>query len=238
MPCHMELAEIHEDLKAKGATCPPDCPLCRETAAKEDRPLPETDVLLREKEQELAALRSRIEELTDQQAAADVDARIAEAREQAKAETDQVKAQLAELQAKYDQTVLEAGQAKKDLDDTLAYLQTAAEEAEAAAAQAAAIEAAKADRRAKVEEFASRFPENFIEENIDRWAALEEVAFTAMLEGWKAVAAPERESIPATTAMIASAASRRATSSSSKATALELQTLRFRGGDVRKIREV
>lgn len=106
----------------------------------------------------------------------DVDDRVSEI----KAETDQA---VADIQAQLDEAMVQKGAAEKALEDTKSYLESVQAEEEAAAAHEAAVEA----RKAAVVELAL-FGEEYVDSNIERWAALAEEDFEALMADWKTVA--------------------------------------------------
>lgn len=171
----------------------------------------------------VSSLEAQIAELTKAAEAEAIDARIADA----KAELE---AQVAELQSKLDTAVLEAEAARSELDSVVSFL--AAEQS--AAEEAAAAEARKEERIAKVKEVAS-FPDEYLEANADRFAAMSEEAFEVALEDWKAIAPKsektEEELLPAT----AMTAARTSTTNSDKSLLREVMGLRGAGIDVRTI---
>lgn len=157
-------------------------------------------------EEQYNALAAQVEELKAQiagfQAAAasdEVDAKVAEA----KAEAAE---QIAKIQADLDAAVLKASVAEEALANTVAYLEaTAAEQAEKAER-----EARKDERLAALKEVAN-FPEDFLSENADRFAGMDDETWEATLAGFKAQkaalesATPETEpGIPVTQALVAS----------------------------------
>jgi DNA repair exonuclease SbcCD ATPase subunit len=119
--------------------------------------------------------------------AAELQAEIDELRtSQARSE---VEGQIAELQADLDKAEIRVAEAERKYDELAAYL-----EAEAAAAeQAALVEARRAERREAVKS-AAPFADDYIDANLDRWVAMEDEAFDAVIEDWKAVTATARQS--------------------------------------------
>lgn len=171
---------------------------------------------------QVADLTAKIAELTTATATSQTDAAVAAA----KAELE---AQISDLQAKLDTAVLEAQAAKEDRDATVSYL-----EGEAAAVEAAAAIAARKDERmAKVKEVAS-FPDEYLTENADRFAAMSDEEFEKALEDWKVIAPKKAGStddkIPAKTAMTAAS-----TSTNTPSPLSEVMDLRFSGVDVRSV---
>lgn len=157
-----------------------------------------------------AAVAAAVAPLKEQIAAFEVKASTSELETQiaeAKAEADR---QVAELQAKLDSAVLEASEAAKANQDLVAYLESVKSEQEAAAELASR----KEERLATVRDAAS-FPDDYIEANAERWAALDDAAFEALVSDWRAIAkkedkpeggssAAEAEALFASTAMHAS----------------------------------
>lgn len=172
---------------------------------------------------EVADLKGKLVELSAAAEASNVDARIAAA----KAE---VEAQVADLQSKLDAAVLEAEAVKTEKEAIVAFL----EGEKTAAEEAAALLARKDERLAKVKEAAS-FPETYLAENADRFAAMSDEAFEAALEDWKAAGVKKAEAasgageIPDATAMTAS----RSTDGSNPLA--EVLGLRFQGVDTRTV---
>lgn len=123
-----------------------------------------------------AAIQGELDSFKTSQEAAAVEAKIAEA----KAEADE---KVADLQAQLDASVIEASEAKKAYEDLTTYLSSLKDEAEAAAA----LEALSEERKAAVSE-AVTFPEEYIEQNVARWAAMSAEDFEATLADYKAVA--------------------------------------------------
>lgn len=141
------------------------------------------------------ALQEELDKIKNSEEAAAIEARIAEATEAAKAE-------VAEMQAKLDEAVLMAEAATREKDEVLTWL----EDEDKKAKEAAELAARKDERTQKIAEVAS-FPEDYVAENVDRWAALDDEAFEALLQDYKTVAEkasskkPEDKQIPTQTAM-------------------------------------
>lgn len=95
---------------------------------------------------------------------------------------DEIQDEVATIKAQLDQTELRATEAEARVTEILGYFEGLAAEADAAAA----LEAAKAERLAVISEAAS-FSDEYVASNIDRWVALSEEDFAALLEDWKAV---------------------------------------------------
>jgi predicted ribosome quality control (RQC) complex YloA/Tae2 family protein len=138
----------------------------------------------------------KLKDLLASQEQAAVEERIAKER----AELEQ---KVAEVQSQLDSAVLEAAEAKKVADETVAYLQAVKAEEE----QATEIAKRKEDRLTMVREVAS-FPDEYIEANADRWAALADEDFEALTNDWKAIATKggdsSESSLPGASAMVAS----------------------------------
>lgn len=138
------------------------------------------------------ALAKRVAELEAAQQETEVGKAVAEA-------TAPLSTEIADLQSKLDEAVLArqaAEEAKTNLENWWAEQITAHQEAEAAAAR-------KDERVAKVKEAAS-FPDEYLEANADRFAAMSDEDFEARLEEWRTIApAPASTQIPGDTALTA-----------------------------------
>lgn len=179
----------------------------------------------KEASEKVAALEAQVAELSKAREAEEIDSKLAEV----KAEAD---AQVADLQSKLDAATLEAATAREAHE---AYVKEI-EDFEAAKAAAEAFETAKAERIAAVKEAAPALPDEYLTENADRFAKMDEEAFQASLDGFKAIAskapAPKTGEIPATTAMTAA----RTTSDEGTGNPLrDVLSLRFSGVDTRTI---
>lgn len=155
-----------------------------------------TEAEYNEAAQKVAALEAKVAELSKAQEADEVAAKIAEVEAEAEAK-------VTDLQAKLDVATAEAATAKEAHEAFVQEIEAfkAAEEA------AAAFEQAKAERVAAIKEAVPALAEEYLTENAERFAKMDEEAFQASLEGFKAVAAkgapaPKSE-IPAQTAMTA-----------------------------------
>ena len=168
---------------------------------------------------EVAGLKAQLAELTAAAEASNIDAKIAEA-------VAGSEAKAAELQSQLDAAVLEAEAAKAEH----IALVTQIAETEAAATAAAELAARKDERLVQVKEHAS-FPDEYVEANADRFAAMSDEAFEAALADWKAIGvkAPIVDGIPAVTAMTAA----RSTDGSNPLA--EVLGLRAQGVDTRTI---
>lgn len=177
----------------------------------------EQDALLAQ----VADLTAKVAEMTDATTASLIETKVAEV-------TAAMDAAIAEVQAKLDTAVLEAETAKTAHDEIVAFL-------DAAVADTAAkveMEARKEERLAKVREVAS-FPEEYLTENADRFAAMSDEAFTAAVEDWAAIAPQKsasgtKEELPKKTAMSASRAE-------GANPLTEIMGLRFSGVDTRTV---
>ncbi len=170
---------------------------------------------------QVADLTAKVAELTQATTESEIDSKIAAAKAD-------LEAQVTDLHSQLDAAVLAAQAAKDDRDNTVSYL-----EGEAAAVEAAAAIAARKDERlTKVKEVAS-FPDEYLEANADRFAAMSDEEFEKALEDWKVIApkkGEKKEVIPSHTAMTA------ARSSDTSSLMSEVMNLRFDGIDVRNVR--
>jgi multidrug efflux pump subunit AcrA (membrane-fusion protein) len=200
MPVHMStLRALHDRLIAErpdGATHDEEsCPFCAGdqggTDSMGDRTFTEAELQAAVElavAEATAPLQARLAELQSDQHQSALERAVAEV----KAETQ---AAIAELQAKLDAAVLDAAQAKEAKDAT-----EAAWAAEKQAAQdATELAARKEGRLAAVREVAC-FPETYLTENGDRFAALPDEEFQARLDEWRAIAGKE-PGVPANTSL-------------------------------------
>lgn len=224
----MTRKELHDRLlamKPEGADHDPEsCDLCVDSnavvdptsaSAKEDavseitkEQLDAAVVAAREESAgRIAELEARVVSFEESQREGAIEAAVAEAKAEAQAEIDELKTQL-------DAAVLEASTTKEAFDafkSELTELETQRTEAEEAAAR-------KDERLTKVAEVAS-FPQEHIDANAERWAAMSDEAFEQQLEDWRQIAAKGAgEHIPNTTGMHAS---RETTSTAGAGTALK-----------------
>lgn len=144
-------------------------------------------------------LEDKINDFESSQEQAQVDARIAEVREELETQTT-------ELQAQLDSANAEAGAAKQSHEELVQYL----EAAEAEKVALAELAERKEERLAIVKEHAN-FTDEYIEANADRWAAMDQADFDANVEDWKAIDLKKPEgdeennsTVPTATAMVAS----------------------------------
>lgn len=177
---------------------------------------------------EVEALKAQVAEYSATANEAEVDAKVSAA-------TAELEQQVAALQAQLDTAVAEAETSKQQHEALVAFL----EAEQAAQAEAAALEARKAERIEAVKE-AAPFTDDYIAENADRWAGLSDDEFAAAINDWKAVAAKaaaavtekadddKDDIVPAETAMKASA-------DKGSNPLVEVMDLRFTGQDIRNI---
>jgi hypothetical protein len=175
----------------------------------------------------VAPLKEQISTFEAKASNEEVEAKIAEL----KTESD---AKIAELQAKLDSAVLEASEAKKTVEDTTAYLEAVKSEQDAAAELAS-----KKESRLTLVRDAANFPDEYIDANADRWASLDDTAFEALVNDWRAIAAkkdesgssaPATEKLLASTAMVASREDQ-----GSKSAVSSLFELAANGADLKRI---
>lgn len=173
----------------------------------------------------VAPLQTKIQELMDSHEQAELEAKVLEA-------TTPLNEQIAELQSKLDAAVLEVEAAKTELAEMVSFMETAAAEA----ALATELAARRDERIAKVKEVAS-FPDEHIEANADRWAALDEEAFEAALADWKLISAKpakKDEKVPAETAL-SGASPETASTASDMGLIREVMNMTIRGIDPRRV---
>jgi DNA repair exonuclease SbcCD ATPase subunit len=120
-------------------------------------------------ETKVSELQSEIEELRTSQARTELDG------------------QIAELQADLDRAEIRVAAAQATYDELLAYL-----DAEAAAVEQAALIQVRREARREAVKTAAPFADEYIDANLDRWVAMEDDAFDAVIEDWKAVASTAR----------------------------------------------
>ncbi len=170
-----------------------------------------------------AELQAKVSEFESSQQTAAIEQRIATA-------TAEADSKLADMQAELDKAVLEATTAKTERDSLIAWL-----EGEKAAAEAAAeIASRKQTRTERVAQVAT-FPAEYVEKSAERWAALDDEAFEALLSDYAAVAQTSKktDTAPGTeTAM----QFERATDSGSKVSAVRtVLSMRHAGIDTRTV---
>jgi hypothetical protein len=120
-------------------------------------------------ETKVAELQSEIEELRTSQARTELEG------------------QIADLQANLDKAEIRVAAAEAKYDELVAYL-----DAEAAAVEQAALVQARREARREAVKTAAPFADEYIDANLDRWVAMEDEAFEAVIEDWKAVASTAR----------------------------------------------
>lgn len=177
-----------------------------------------------------ADLEEQVKQLRTAQGQNEVEAKIAEA-------TKPFEDRVAELQGQLDEKVLEAKLEKERAEGILSWLEEQKTEAE----EQAALEQRKGERIEKVREV-TKFDDDYIEQNSDRWAAMADEAFEAVLDGWKEQAAaygddlrPATSELPRETAFRASSESG-PTSKRRTSAAREVMGFRRQGIDARTIR--
>jgi len=232
----MTLKDLHDrllDERPSGAEHAADeCPFCREVASDltnnggngvSDKTFTEDEV----KSLVTAAVAEAVKPLQDEIAShkeasteAETEAKIAAIREELEAKVE-------EIQKSLDEATLKAEAASVERDELVAFLDSEKEKAEKEAETAKLRE----ERTAKVAEVAS-FPEEYVKANTDRWASMEEDAFVALLEDYKAVAVkPSEGGLPASTTMNAS----REENKSKLSVVREIIDLRNEGIDTRAV---
>lgn len=190
------LAEMPEGQEHDAA----NCVMCNETPSTNnptrggDMNTYTEDELTSAVKEALAPVQAELDTLRNSLAEGEVEERISAARAE-------VEAQVTELQASLDAAEIRATEAERSRDEIVAWL-----DAEAAAiAEAAELEARKADRKATVSE-AGLFSDTHIEANLDRWVAMDDETFAQLVEGWKELSVAARQTevpagLPAETAM-------------------------------------
>lgn len=183
-----DLKEMHDRMVAQipdGATHNPDtCTLCMESASTGDD-MPDKTFTEAEHQAALALavaeavkpLQDQITELNASQETAEVEAKITEA-------TRELTEKLAAAEAERDTAVIERQNAADELANVTSYLEGVASEE----AAKAAAEAVRDERIAKVADVAA-FEEDYVEKNAERWAAMDEESFDALLDDYKAAGA-------------------------------------------------
>lgn len=192
----------------------------------------ESVAALRERDDEIARLKTMLAEMESSTVQADIEQKVATAK--AEAETA-AQVTIDDLQTKYDEAALEAATHKKAYEDLVAEIEKAREEAEAAEAKAT-IEKA---RLAAVEPFKEALGEKYVTENASRWAAMDDDTFQTVIEGFKAALgerAPKVDTIPTDTAMIATGEWKVKTgTSTSRSLVHDINAARERGVDIKRI---
>lgn len=175
-----DLKALHDLLladKPEGAThTPADCPICAGHQEEDPVKTYNEDELRAAVDAAVAEMRSELDTLRASQEASEVENRIAKAVTEA---TEPLSTQVADLQAKLDAAVLDAQNEKARAD--------AMEAEKVAAAERAALDARKDERLTKVKEVAN-FPEDYLNANAERFAAMSDEDFEARLEEYRQIA--------------------------------------------------
>lgn len=169
---------------------------------------------------EVSELTAKVAELTKASEESELESRFSE-------EKAELEAQVADLQGKLDASVLDAENARTELTNIVSYL----EAEDAAATELAAAEARKEERVDRVKEVAN-FPEEYLTENADRFAAMADEDFEKALEDWSKIAPkPEGETKAPETAM----ESTRKPANENASLLRDVLGVRNRGVDIRRI---
>ena len=146
-------------------------------------------------------------------------------------------AEKSELQAKLDEATLQAQNEKERADGIVSWLEEEGVKAE----EAATIAARKDERLAAVRE-AANFPDDYLDANADRWAAMSDEDFEARLGEYKVISGKTGEgdgkggdTLPTHTALHASRDERTTTKPTKAPAVKELFALRRSGVDVRTL---
>jgi len=241
----MSLKSLHDrvlECKPEDAMHPDDCPLCLIETATEITtnggiPVSEKTYTSQEVEALVAAavakstedLSQELSELKVTKESADTEGKIAAA----KADAD---AQVTEIQKRLDEAVIEAQQVKQERDEIVAYFT----EVEAAEAMKAEIESRQEERALRVAAIVT-FPEEYVTERAEKWAALSDEDFDATLADYKALAEkigqkPESQGIPHVAAMHATRETNGSGNGKVGSAVREVLALRQLGVDPRDIR--
>lgn len=223
------LRQIHDELlKSKPEMASHDadqCPLCADQIDGTSSPAggEMSDKQFTQEELDAAvaeALKPIQEELKGLRANAsksEVEASIAE-----------MDSKIKELQSQLDAAVLETQNAKQEKAD----LEAKIEAEKQAEENAKALAARKDERLAKVGEVAS-FPEEYLQANADRWAAMSDEDFDAAVNDWKTISVKKTEgedsTPPRQTAMVASREEK------SSSALRDIFDLKLRGVDPRRV---
>ena len=196
----MDAKRLHDQLlaeKPEGATHSREtCDLCSATNTPEGGTHVKTyteEEMQAALEEHTSELQARLDELESAARASEVETQVEAARAEAQAE-------IAEIRSQLDNAVLEAQAAKAELESVKSYL---AEEAEKAARESE-IASRREERLAKVKEVAS-FPEEYLEANAERFAAMSDEDFAEKVAEWAMLSAkaPHTDGIPSKTALTA-----------------------------------
>lgn len=135
----------------------------------------------------VAPIQAELDALRASHAEDEVEARVS-------AVKSELEAQIEELQRSLDAAEIKATSAESERDEVLAWLEAEAQ----AQAEAAEREARKSERLEVIKE-AACFSDDHIERNIDRWVAMSDEDFTALVEDYKTLASASqasRETLP------------------------------------------
>lgn len=206
----MSLQEMHDRLIAvspEGVTCPPDCPFCSGEYIEEEshiggnhvsdktHSIEEVEALVTAAVAKATApLQAELDQFKAGEETAEVEAQIAAVR----AETE---TQISEITRKLDEAVLEATQAKQERDEITAWL-TAEEERVTHEAEITAKRAARIEQVAAI----VTFPDEYVTERSDKWAALSDEDFESLLADYKTIGEKANSGqgpLPKVTAMVA-----------------------------------
>lgn len=180
-------------------------------------------------------LQTELESLRKFKAEAESTDAVNAAREEAREAAEAAEAAVAELQGKLDAATIDATEASTKYDNLVAWLTAEAEMAE----QEAQIAALREERVEAVKAL-DLFPDEYIEDNAQRYAEMSVETFEATMADWKAVKATksteetstEKEELPSTTTFVAT----RDDDGKPKSSNLGLMRLRNEGIDLRRIR--
>jgi len=200
---------------------PADCHFCAAAAHDEEAPVATDD-----------DIKAAVEAAT-----ADAAAEIAELKSKLDNHDKAAnQAAVAELQAKLDEAVAGRKSAEETLAAVTAYLETE----HARAVETAAIAARRGERLEAVRATAV-FPDAYVEDNAERWAALDDEAWTVQLSEYQAIAAArpapdtpavEPKPAPALSVVTATAGD---TATAARSAVADVLALRNQGLDIRQI---
>lgn len=211
------------------------CPFCTPASATDSLEGGMTtyneDQLRVEVDKATASLREELKALSARLGASETEAALAAAVEEATgpltAKVEELTAELAELTTKFDEATLEARTATETHDNLVAFLTAEQERLD----NEVAATARRDDRLAAVKDVVPSFTEEDLEVRADKWAAMDDEAFTAQLDEYRSIAERlgagagdgngQGAKPPATTAMTAAA-----TTSADKGASATRSTLR------------
>lgn len=221
-----ELAAIHdfllENKPADLEHVEEECPICQKAEINHQG----GGFMQTYTDEEVQALLQKITELESEVA----EFRLAADRDQFEIEIQKVKQEaeeeLASVKVQLDNLVLENANLKQEKADILIWLEAEVE----AKAQEALLRERKEARLAVIEEVAS-FPEEYVQQNLERWVALDEGDFEALVADWKAIGNKSvDDELPSVTAMTATSSS-----GSSRSAVKEVLRFRYEGVDPRSL---